>query len=93
MTDISSPPGRWHYGLHPAAAGLRVNSLPRIVLQLGEALRLEMEDAGGGDDSIHVQYYIDTDEGPWALWLTTTRAEVAADEASIKRLTPLAEGE
>ena len=91
MTDISSPPGRWHYGLHPGAAGLRVSSLARIVIQLGEALRLEMEDAGGTDESIHLQYYIDTDEGPWALWLTTTRAEIAADEASIKELAPLVE--
>jgi len=93
MTDITSPPGRWHYGLHPDAAGLRVRSLARIVLQLGEALRVEMEDDRGSDDSIALQYYIATDAGTWALWLTTTPADLATDEASIKDLAPLTDGE
>ena len=91
MTEISSPPGRWHYGLHPDAAGLRVSSLARIVLQLGEALRVEMVDSGEADDTVHLQYYIATELGPWALWLSTTHAEVSAEEAAIKALVPLAQ--
>jgi hypothetical protein len=93
MTEITSPPGRWQYGLHPEAAGLRVRSLARIVVQLGEALRVEMEAQGEADDSIRLQYYIATDAGPWALWLTTTPADLATDEAAIKDLAPLTDGE
>ena len=88
MSEISSPPGRWHYGLHPDAAGMRVISLARIVLQLGEALRLEMEDPDGSTDQIHLQYYIDTELGPWAMWVSTTGETIAADEAAIKQLAP-----
>jgi hypothetical protein len=83
MTEIGSPPGRWRYGLHPQAAGLRIRSLERVDLQLGEALRLEMT---GDDDDVHVQYYIATELGGWALWLTCAPAEVAADEASLQAL-------
>jgi hypothetical protein len=88
MTDLGSPPGRWRYGLHPGAAGMRVRSLERVELQLGEALRLEMED---GSDKVHLQYFIATELGPWALWLSCAPAEVAADESAIEGLAPPSE--
>jgi len=68
---------------------MRIRSLGRVYLQLGEALRLEMSSADpGGDDLVHLQYYIATELGPWALWLSCPRADVADAEASIRELTP-----
>jgi hypothetical protein len=81
--------GRWRYGLHPHATEMRITALGRVYLQLGEALRLEMASvAPGGEDTIHLQYYIATELGPWALWLSCSRAEVDDLEATLKDLTP-----
>jgi hypothetical protein len=90
MAESLAPPlSRWRYGMHPHATEMRIRSLGRVYLQLGEALRLEMMNAGpDGEDSVHLQYYIATELGPWALWLSCPRAEVADCEASLRELTP-----
>lgn len=88
MTELlASPISRWRYGMHPNATELRVRSLGRVYLQLGEALRLEMV-SEPEDDMVHVQYYIATELGPWALWVSCTRADLAECEASLRELTP-----
>jgi hypothetical protein len=75
--------------MHPQATEMRIRSLGRVYLQLGEALRLEMMNAGpDGDGTVHLQYYIATELGPWALWLSCARADVADCEASLRELTP-----
>jgi hypothetical protein len=75
--------------MHPRAAEMRIRSLGRVDLPLGEALRLEMVDVGpGGGDIVHLQYYIATELGPWALWLSCPREDVADREASLLELTP-----
>ena len=54
MTESNAPTlSRWRYGMHPHASELRVRSLGRVYLQLGEALRLEMtsDDPGQGTRS------------------------------------------
>ena len=87
--SLPSPLSRWRYGMHPRATEMRIRSLGRVYLQLGEALRLEMMNAGpDGDDLVHLQYYIATELGPWALWVSCPRAEVADCEASLRELTP-----
>ncbi len=90
----ASPVSRWRYGVHPHAAELRIRSLGRVHLQLGEALRLEMtDDSPGQEDIVHLQYYIATELGPWALWLSSARDDVADNETSLQELTPpFAEG-
>jgi hypothetical protein len=75
--------------MHPRATEMRVSSLGRVHLQLGEALRLEMADAApDGDHLAHLQYYIATELGPWALWLSCPREDVADAEASLRDLAP-----
>jgi len=90
MTEsVASPVSRWRYGMHPHATEMRIRSLGRVYLQLGEALRLEMMNTGpDGDDIVHLQYYIATELGPWALWLSCSRADLADAEASLRELTP-----
>jgi hypothetical protein len=90
MTEsLASPVSRWRYGIHPNATEMRILSLGRVYLQLGEALRLEMMNGGqDGEDTVHLQYYIATELGPWALWLSSAREDVAAAEASLRELTP-----
>jgi hypothetical protein len=90
MTESpASPVSRWRYGMHPHATEMRIRSLGRVYLQLGEALRLEMTNAGpDGDDIVHLQYYIATELGPWALWLSCARKDLDAAEASLQELTP-----
>ncbi len=88
----TSPMRGWRYGIHPRATEMRIRSLGRVELQLGEALRLEMTDADPGQDgTVHMQYYIATDLGPWALWLSCDREDLEAAEASLRELTPLSE--
>lgn len=82
----------WHLGLHPGAAGLRVRSLGRVELPLGEALRLEMEDPGAGDGVVHIQYSIATDAGPWALWVSCPQSDLADREATLREILPVATG-
>jgi hypothetical protein len=90
MTESQgSPISRWRYGIHPHAAELRIHSIGRVDLPLGEALRLEMTNAEPeGEDIVHLQYYIATELGPWALWLSCPRSEIEAGEASLRELTP-----
>ena len=90
MTEsLGSSVSRWRYGMHPHASELRIRSLGRVYLQLGEALRLEMLNAGPDEgDIVHLQYYIATELGPWALWLSCAREDVADAEASLRELTP-----
>lgn len=90
MTEPStSPLSRWRYGMHPRATEMRIRSLGRVDLPLGEALRLEMASAApDGDDIVHLQYYIATELGPWALWLSCAREDLADREASLQELTP-----
>ena len=94
MTESSaSPLSRWRYGMHPRATEMRIRSLGRVDLPLGEALRLEMVTGAPAEEGVvHLQYYIATELGPWALWLSCPREEVADREASLEELTlPLAE--
>lgn len=84
----ASPLGRWRTGMHPDATAMRIRSLGRVYLQLGEALRLEMHADRDGEDTVHLQYYIVTDVGPWALWLSCAREDVADSEAFLRELTP-----
>ena len=85
----SAPIDRWRPGFHPRAGEMRVRSLGRDHLQLGEALRLEMAEVDQpGDDVVHLQYYIATELGPWALWLSCTSAELADSEAALRDLEP-----
>ena len=90
MADpIGSSLKRWRYGIHPNATDTRVTSLGRVHLQLGEALRLEMVSASpGADDTVHLQYYIATELGPWAMWLSCPPNDVADSEAFLRDLTP-----
>ena len=95
MTEsLASPLSRWRTGMHPNATEMRIRSLGRVHLQLGEALRLEMMNAGpDGEDIVHLQYYIATELGPWALWLSCARDDVADCEASLRELSPPFAGE
>ena len=89
VSPTPGPLNKWRYGIHPQAAGTRLEALGRVELPLGEALRLEMVDHGpGADDLVHVQYYIATESGGWALWISCPRADLAAREASLEELTP-----
>jgi hypothetical protein len=66
---------------------MRVRSLNRIELPLGEALRLELEGATGSDpDERHLQYYLMTEAGPWALWISCSSEELPAREDVLQRL-------
>jgi hypothetical protein len=90
MTEsCASPVSRWRYGMHPHATEMRIRSLGRVYLQLGEALRLEMTNAAPDrEDVVHLQYYIATELGPWALWLSCAREDVTDAEASLRDLAP-----
>ena len=79
----------WRYGIHPNAVGLQVRAIGRVELPLGEALRLELGDVEPeGSDTAHIQYYILTEAGPWALWLSCPQAERATREAALEHLVP-----
>jgi len=90
LTESSStPPFRWRYGMHPRAKGLQVRSLGRVDLPLGEALRLEMVAADASEEgTVHLQYYVSTEAGPWALWLSCARDDLASREATLREITP-----
>ena len=78
----------WRYGIHPAAVGAQVRAIGRLELPLGETLRLEMASVDPAEgDVVHLQYYIDTEAGAWALWLTCSRANAAAKEATLREMT------
>ena len=82
-----SPLSRWRYGFHPHAAGMQIRSLSRVHLQLGEALRLEMTDGDPAhENTVELQYYIATELGPWAVWLSSDRADVADCEKALQEV-------
>ena len=95
MNDLSGTALEgWHVGFHPRSAGLRVRSLERVDIPLGEALRLEMSDGEPpAADSVHLQYYIVTAAGPWALWTSGSPGDVAALEAALAEIAPPFDGE
>ena len=85
----SAPIDRWRTGFHPRAGEMRIRSLGRVHLQLGEALRLEMAEVDQPrNDAVHLQYYIATELGPWAIWLSGSSSEIAASEAALRDLEP-----
>lgn len=87
--SLETPLSRWRYGMHPHATEMRILSLGRVYLQLGEALRLEMSPVSpDGDDDVHLQYYVATELGPWAIWISCPREDVEACEASLRDVTP-----
>ena len=67
----------WNYGFDPLAAGLVVRSIGRVDHDLGEALRLELAPPGEAEGLVHLQWYIATSVGPWALWAACRPEEVA----------------
>ncbi len=89
MTESTvTVPRGWRYGIHPRAAGTQVRSLGRVELPLGEALRIEMVDPeSSGEEIVHLQYYISTEAGGWALWISCPTADVAAREAALEAIT------
>jgi hypothetical protein len=95
MTEsLASPLSRWRYGMHPHAAEMRIRSLGRVHIRLGEALRLEMTNVEPGQgELVHLQYYIATELGPWALWLSCPLEDVADCEKSLQELAPPLEEE
>jgi len=77
----------WRYGIHPRATGMRVRGLTRVNMPLGEALRLELvSEAPGESNESHLQYYVVTEAGPWALWLSCPSDEMAEREAFVRQL-------
>jgi hypothetical protein len=86
--------GPWRYGMHPRANGSPVRSLERVELPLGESLRLEMDGSEpGAEDAVHLQYYIVTSAGPWALWISCPRADLPRHEATLRTIAvPVEEG-
>jgi hypothetical protein len=66
---------------------MRLAAFGRVELPLGEALRLEFaDDTPGSSEQGNLQYYISTDAGPWALWLSCPRDELEAAEDALHRL-------
>jgi hypothetical protein len=83
------PLRHWRYGVHPQAEGMQIRSIGRVELRLGEALRIEMTEPGDtGAETAHVQYYIVTDAGPWALWLSCDRSDLEDRETALRDLRP-----
>jgi hypothetical protein len=96
---IDNIPG-WQYGLDPQAEGLAVRSISREQHTLGEALRIELAPLAG-DSRVHLQWYIATRVGPWAMWTACRPEDVEAREAVLRSVNwfgvkdagePLAEG-
>jgi hypothetical protein len=92
MTESSATPRRrWRDGIHPGVVGSKIASLARVELPLGDAIRVEMVSAdAGGEDVAHVQYYICTEAGGWALWISCPRGALADLESSLQAIPPLA---
>jgi hypothetical protein len=90
--SLAPTPRRWNDGFHPNAVGLQIRSIGRVQLPLGDALRLEMLDAADPSrDVAHVQYYISTEMGGWALWVSCPSSELADREAVLRAAPPLSE--
>ena len=78
--DEPQPIPGWQYGLDPQAEGLAIRSFTRERHRLGEALRIEQAPLEG-DSRVHVQWYITTRMGPWAMWTACRPEDLAAHEA------------
>jgi hypothetical protein len=89
MNDLMhNPVPGWHYGLDPLVEGLAVRRMERLHHRLGDALRLELLDPAEADpDLVHLQWFIATRAGPWALWTACRPDEVAAREAVLAEVT------
>jgi hypothetical protein len=72
----------WRFGLHPAATGAVIRSLTRVTLPVGEALRIEMAETPTAE-SIHVQYYVATESGGWALWISAAPQQLDEADATL----------
>jgi len=77
-------PNRWRFGLHPHAVGSMIRSFGRVELPIGEAFRIEMTSPDADPDTIELQYYISTEAGGWALWLSCPSRDLAGLEAAIQ---------
>jgi hypothetical protein len=88
MTQATRPVLQgWQTGIHPHAVGMQIRAIERVELPLGEALRLELaNDAQDESETANVQYFISTEAGQWALWLSRPRAELADREAALRSL-------
>ena len=42
--------------------------------------------SGGGSDLVSLQYFIATDEGGWAIWLSCHPGDLAGNEAALREL-------
>jgi hypothetical protein len=84
---LPNPIPGWHYGLDPEAAGLTVRSMERVHHRLGDALRLELADPLGTGLDVHLQWFIATRVGAWALWIACPADEAAAREAELAAVT------
>ena len=80
--DEPQPIPGWQYGLDPQAEGLTIRSFTRERHRLGEALRIELAPLTG-DSRVHVQWYIATRLGPWAMWTACRPQDLAAREAAL----------
>jgi len=78
--------GAWRLGLDPTATGSVIRSMTRVELPAGDSIRVEMGDPAT-PDIVHVQYFIGTDAGGWALWISCQPSMLAAFEASLPSLT------
>ncbi len=95
--DTHGPIPGWRYGVDPQAVGLTIRSLGRADHPLGEALRIELTtSAATALDPVHLQWFVATPVGPWALWTTCAPEEVADCESALRKVTwfaPDASGE
>ncbi len=78
--------GAWRLGLDPVASGSVIRTMTRLNLPVGDALRIEMGDPAS-QDIVHVQYFIATDAGGWALWISCQPSMLAAFEAALPTIT------
>jgi len=82
--SLDTIPG-WQYGLDPQGVGLAVRSMTREPHALGEALRIELAPLAG-DSRVHLQWYIATRVGPWAMWTACRPEDVDARENVLRRV-------
>jgi hypothetical protein len=85
--------GGWRLGLDPAGSGSVIRMMTRVELPIGDAIRIEMADPSS-DGVVHVQYFIATDAGGWALWIACQASMLAAFETALTTITlPPADGD
>jgi hypothetical protein len=90
MDESVTLPEGWRYGIHEHAEGATIRTIGRVDLELGDALRIELAGSAQADpDLVHLQYFIATDAGGWALWISCPASEVAENETMLAALTAL----